>query len=310
MEIERPILFVVLAITAGLFFFLKSKRRISAGFPSLKHLPENPITRIVTVLKEFILPISITVSLIFLAAGFNFSSKEIIRYGYGSDIVVVLDESGSMDMPFSKSPPEQKIGKIQAAKKIIRPFIQKRKDRLALVIFGDVVIPLYPLSFNQEGFLRCFDAQTAPLGGTLIDIGIAQALEILKESPARTKIILLISDGEGRIEDEKYQLSNRIKEMGVRFYWVAVDHQANNFYGESPIFMEKLIPNLNPAMTRTIPVDNLQELQKAFEEIDKMERSLIAYKEKVEHGNIFWMICWILVGLIVISYSLDCLHND
>lgn len=309
MEIERPILLVVLTIAAGLFFFFKSKRKRSAGFPSLTHLPESPVAKAVVILKEFVLPIGIAAGLVFLAAGFNFSSKEIIRYGYGSDIVVVLDESGSMDMPFSKSAPKEQIGKIQAAKKLIRPFIKERKDRLALVIFGDVVIPVYPLSFNQEGFLRCFDAQTASLGGTLIDIGIAQALNILEESPAKTKIILLISDGMGRIEDEQFQLSNRMKEMGVRFYWVAVDHQIG-FDSEDPLFMGGFIQNLNPAMTMTIPVDDVQGLQKAFEEIDKLERSLISYKEKVEYGNVFWLICWILLTMTAVFYALDSIHND
>jgi len=309
MEIERPILFIILAIAAGLFFFFKSKRKMSAGFPSLKHLPESPLAKTIVVLKEFILPVGIGAGLVFLAAGFNFSSKEITRYGYGSDIVVVLDESGSMDMPFSKSAPEQKIGKIQAAKKLIRPFIKERKDRLALVIFGDVVIPVYPLSFNHEGFLRCFDAQTAPLGGTLIDIGIAQALNILEESPARTKIILLISDGGGRIEDEQFRLSSRMKEMGVRFYWLAVDHQVD-FDGEGPVFMGKLIPNLNPATTKTIPIDDVQGLQHAFEEIDKLERSLISYKEKAERGNFFWLVCWILLTMSAAFFALESVHND
>lgn len=309
MDIERPILFIVLAIAAGLFFFFKSKRKMSAGFPSLKHLPENQIARIIVILKEFVLPVGIVLGLVLLAAGFNFSSKEITRYGYGSDIVVVLDESGSMEQPFSRSKPEEKIGKIDAAKKIIRPFLKGRKDRIGLVIFGDVVIPLYPLSFNQEGFLRSFDAQTAPLGGTLIDIGLAQALKILRESPARTKIILLISDGGGRIDDKEFQLSSQIKEMGVRFYWVAVDHQ-DEFDGESPIFMGGLIRNLNPAMTTIIPVGDVKGLQKAFEEIDKLERSLISYKEKVERGNVFWQICWILLGLCATFYALDCIHND
>jgi Ca-activated chloride channel family protein len=309
MEIERPILFVVLAITAGLFFFFKSKRKMGAGFPSLKHLPENRTAIAMNFLREFALPVGIAIGLIFLAAGFNFSSKEITRYGYGSDIVVVLDESGSMDVPFSKSKPEEKIGKIQAAKKLIRPFIKERKDRMSLVVFGDVVVPIYPLSFNQEGFLRSFDAQTASLGGTLIDIGIAQALKILEESPARTKIILFISDGGGRIEDERFQLSSRMKEMGVRFYWLAVDHQVH-FDGEGPSFMGKLIPNLNPAMTMIIPIDDVQGLQKAFEEIDKLERSLIFYKEKAERGNVFWLVCWILLAMSAAFYALDCIHND
>lgn len=309
MEIERPILFVILVISAGLIFFLKSKRKMSTGFPSLERLPESPIVKTIVILKEIVLPVGIVTGLVFLAAGFNLSSQEITRYGYGSDIVVVLDESGSMDDQFSKSEPEENIGKIQAAKKVIRPFIKERADRLSLVIFGDVVIPVYPLSFNQEGFLRCFDAQTASLGGTLIDIGIAQALRILEESPARTKIILLISDGQGRVDDEEYQLSQRMKELGVRLYWLAVDHKVG-IDAESPIFMGGLIQNLNPAMTKTIPIDNIQGLQKAFEEIDALERSLISYKEKVEYGNIFWLVCWILVGLTAAFYSLDCLRND
>ncbi|MDP1629207.1 MAG: VWA domain-containing protein, partial [bacterium] len=241
------------------------------------------------------------------------------RYDYSSDIVVVLDESGSMNDAFKGKGPvpdsfdesplpdasNNKIGKIDAAKKIIRPFIQNRKDRLSLVIFGDCVIPLYPLSFNQEGFLRSFDAQKAPLGGTLIDIGLAQALIILRDSQAKTKIIVLISDGGGRIEEERYRIAQQMKELGVKLYWIAVDPDE---YSE--LLMKKFIrENLNPNFAKTIPVTDQKGLAAAFEEIDKMERSLISYKEK-SGGSIFVPLCLIVLTLAALFYGFAAIFND
>lgn len=305
---------MILMIAACLIFFLSLKRKTSIGFPSLENLPQSQMVRAILVLKGWILPIFIISGIIFLVSGITFSAKEVTRYGYGSDIVVVLDESASMGQAFSgnevvpSGPQKPRPSKISAAKQIIRPFIQSRKDRLALVIFGEVVVPIYPLSFNQEGFLQCFDAQTSSFINTLIDLGLAQALEILRQSSARTKIILLISDGDGRIEDGYYQLSNQMKELAVRFYWIAVDHTTN--YGSGPNPTVEFAKKLNPSMTRTIPVNDITGLTKAFEEIGTMERSLISYKEKAEWGVIFFELCWILLAVSAVFCALETIHND
>lgn len=331
MDIERPVLLIVLFLAAGLIFlFLKKKRYV--GFPSLTNLPARFSANILDCAVKWVLPIAVILGLILLASGLRFSAKETTRYGYGSDIVVVLDESGSMNDAFSggekskfnnyyddfpgalaAGSDKKSIGKIDAAKKLIRPFIAARKDRLGLVIFGDVVAPIFPLSFNQESFFRCFDAQTAIFGGTLIDLGLAQAIEILRESPAKTKIIILVSDGQGRLEDEKYQLSRQIKELGIRVYWIAVDHDvlpgwspfSDGIASSTEVFMQKL----NPATAKMFAINNQLGLKKAFEEISAMERSLISYKEKTPQGKIIFL-CWILLGFTVIFYSLETISND
>ncbi len=329
MNIEKPIFLMILALVGSLAFFVSLRRKTDVGFPSLKNLPQNRAIRMLVFLKEKILPLIIIAGLVFLVAGISLPAKEIIRYGYGSDIVLVLDESGSMNTnfvgnqppkppiwengsPAPKTPQPKSIGKIDAAKEIIRPFIQSRKDRWALVVFGDVVVPLYPLSFNQQGFLQCFDAQTSSLNGTLIDLGLAQAIEILKESPAKSRIILLLSDGQGRIDDDKYKLSKQIKELGIRFYFVGVDHMVGwsngGFTGYHPAvgFTE----SLNPVMAKIIPVSDIAGLKNAFKEIGNLEHSLISYKERVERGTIFLGLTWILFILAATLYALETIHND
>jgi len=315
MGLERPVLLIALFLAAGLVFFLKRKTHV--GFPSLNYLPTGIAAKAVKFLTGVMLPALVILSLIFLSCGLHFSSKEVTRYGYGSDIVVVIDESDSMNEPFSREqltpsgPGNRPLGKIDASKKIIRPFIDSRKDRLGLVVFGGVTVPIYPLSFNHEGFLNCFDAQVAPLLSTVIDLGLAQALNMLENSPARTKVIVLISDGGGAVSDEKYQLSARINGHSIHFYWVAVDSHVG-FYSNTTLSnpMDEFMTKLNPALAKTVSVTDSKDLENAFREIDRMERSLISFKERTEQTNSFVIFIWIGLIVTALFFSFEAVHND
>ncbi|MDP1629014.1 MAG: hypothetical protein Q8L57_00170, partial [bacterium] len=83
MELERPILAILLIIGAGLiFFFLKKK--MSVGFASIRNIPQSRPAKLAAALHGSLLPISVVLGLTLLAGGFHLSFKEITRYGYSS----------------------------------------------------------------------------------------------------------------------------------------------------------------------------------------------------------------------------------
>jgi Ca-activated chloride channel family protein len=121
--------------------------------------------------------------------------REVIR-GKGVDIVLALDISGSMAaLDFE---PENRL---EAAKQVINEFVRERRyDRVGLVVFAREAFSQCPPTFDYA-VLRRLLAETAlapELGledGTAIGMGLAQAAAMLQESDAKSRVIILLTDG-------------------------------------------------------------------------------------------------------------------
>jgi Ca-activated chloride channel family protein len=121
--------------------------------------------------------------------------REIIR-GKGVDIVMALDISGSMAaLDFEPD------NRLEAAKHVIDAFVEERRyDRIGLVVFAREAFSQSPPTFDYD-VLRQLLAQVglAPdLGlddGTAIGMGLAQAAGMLRESDAKSRVIILLTDG-------------------------------------------------------------------------------------------------------------------
>ena len=120
---------------------------------------------------------------------------EIVR-GHGVDIVLALDISGSMAaLDFE---PENRL---QAAKQVINEFTQDRKyDRIGIVVFAREAFSQSPPTFDINMLQHLLSkVELAPdLGledGTAVGMGIAQASAMLQESDAKSRVIILLTDG-------------------------------------------------------------------------------------------------------------------
>jgi len=147
MIVER--IWILLLFPAALILIYSFRKKSFFIFPSLDIIPDAWGGRAVSFIFQ-VVPVLLLLLLTLLAAGLRFPMKEAERYGYGADIVFLLDESGSMTESFRKSggtggsssPPE--ISKFSAAKSVITRFMEKRKsgrDRYGLTVFGSTAIP-------------------------------------------------------------------------------------------------------------------------------------------------------------------------
>jgi Ca-activated chloride channel family protein len=126
----------------------------------------------------------------------------------GIDIVVALDLSGSMaSVDISdealvalqndgKDPPDR----FTIAVEVLRNFIKSRKyDRVGLVIFGKQAFLQFPLTLDYGVMVRILDRMALgdiDGGGTVIGNALAMGLARLRESEAKTKLVIMITDGE------------------------------------------------------------------------------------------------------------------
>jgi Ca-activated chloride channel family protein len=184
----------------------------------------------------------------------------------GTDLVVVLDRSGSMSdpkkLPYAKSAVKQLMDRLGD------------NDRFALVSFDNhakTSIPLAPLSGDTRAHINRTVDHLTPGGGTNIHDGVAQAWDILKDNPsARIRKVILLSDGEATSGDTSAaglrQIASQARQregmlstigMGLRFNETVIsamaDHGMGNFtYLES---LESL---------GTILAKDLQDTQHTF----------------------------------------------
>jgi Ca-activated chloride channel family protein len=111
----------------------------------------------------------------------------------GVDIVLILDRSGSMmAMDF----PPNRLGK---AKEVMSSFVEKRpNDRIGLVAFAQASFTACPLTLDHSAVLTVLAGMDfAPPGesGTAIGLGLASAVNRLKDSPAKSRVAVLVTDG-------------------------------------------------------------------------------------------------------------------
>jgi len=149
----------------------------------------------------------------------------------GIDIVITLDLSGSM-VETDLLP-----NRLEAAKAVIRDFVRRRStDRLGLVVFAREAYTHVPLTLDHGALLRMLGELQLDLidgKGTAIGNGLGVALGRLRRSDARSKVIILLTDGDnnaGNITPTK--AADIARKMGVRIYTIlAGDNDASDVPG-------------------------------------------------------------------------------
>lgn len=138
----------------------------------------------------------------------------------GIDIVVVLDTSSSMTTPDLGGEP-----RIDVSKRVIHDFLGGLKnDRVGVVIFSAESMILSPLTLDYAAAQRLVEPVVAgrPLrDGTAIGTGLATGLNVLRESTARGKVAILLTDGQNNAGDvQPSDASQMAKLLGVRLYTI------------------------------------------------------------------------------------------
>jgi Ca-activated chloride channel homolog len=137
----------------------------------------------------------------------------------GIDIVIALDMSGSM------AETDLVPNRLEAAKLVIQDFVRRRpSDRIGLVIFGREAYTAIPLTLDHGTFLRMLGELRLGVvdgRGTAIGNGIGVALNRLRKSDAKSKVIIVLTDGEnnaGNISPE--QAARYAQTLAVKIYTV------------------------------------------------------------------------------------------
>ncbi len=137
------------------------------------------------------------------------------------DFAVVLDGSSSM-----KALDDGKESRWDAARRLLESFIARRRDdRFALVLFSAHPVTLSPLTADHGRLLRVLDQLNieARDDGTAIGSGLMTGVRRLADSPARSRVILLLTDGaQNRGRVSALEAAQEAKSQGIRVHTVAI----------------------------------------------------------------------------------------
>jgi Ca-activated chloride channel family protein len=210
----------------------------------------------------------------------------------GVDIVVALDVSGTM-----AAGDFQPRNRLEVAKEVVADFVKRRTtDRVGLVVFAGRSLTKSPPTTDTAVLLRQLDDVHLEMlpDGTAIGSGLATALTRLRRSEAKSKVIVLVTDGDNNAgEIDPATAADMAKAMEVRVYTILVGRG-----GRVPMPVRARDPFTGAVVTQTVMADvkvnpellkqiadrtgaeffraeDSAGLRQIFERIDKLEKSEI-----------------------------------
>jgi Ca-activated chloride channel homolog len=116
----------------------------------------------------------------------------------GRDLMLALDISQSMETPDFLAPDGKRLSRVDAVKQVVSEFIRKRKnDRIGLIVFGQAAYPVTPFTLDHEACLQILGQTDAGMAGpqTMIGDAIGLAIKQFKNSEAKQRVLILLTDG-------------------------------------------------------------------------------------------------------------------
>ena len=276
-------------------------------------------------IPDLILLISLSFMLIALARPQRVNEKT-EKYSEGIDIVIAIDVSESM-LYEDYSP-----NRLQTALQTAQNFIGGRlyEDRIGLVVFAGEAFTLVPLTTDYD-LLRSYlkeevKSQMTETDGTALGDALAVAINRLEQSKAKSKVIILISDGDsnaGRIQP--LEASRLAQEKQIKVYSIiAASRQEQVPYGKDalgkPVMYENAIDEQTMRQIAQITrgeffrAENSNALKTIFEKISAYEKSEVLevkyvqakdfYRIYLIWGIIFWLL-WLLSKTTFMNNALE-----
>lgn len=228
----------------------------------------------------------------------------------GTDIVLALDISSSM-LASDLQP-----NRIEAAKEVASKFVSQRPDdNIGYVVFSGESLSLMPLTTDKAALVNAISAtRTGALNdGTAIGDGIASAINRLVSGQAKSKSIILLTDGTNNAGDVAPLTAASIaRQKGIRIYSIGVGTNGTisvtDPYGFSTTTMEtKIDEGTLKSIAETtggkyFRATDSRMLRQVFDEIDSLEKSKINVNNFTQTEENFMP--WILVALCALCLQL------
>ncbi len=277
---------IIIPLLAIWYLSFRKKENATISFSETKGLKTDLISKLKPILYVIRL-LALTALIIALARPRNKEVTTKTKSNKGIDIVMAIDVSASM---LAK---DLKPNRLEALKKVAIDFVNKRpNDRIGIVVYAGESFTQTPITSDKRIVKSTIKRLKWGLldGGTAIGMGLGSAVNRLKDSKAKSKVIILLTDGvnnSGSIDPNT--ATDLAKSFGIKVYTiglgtngtapmpVAKDLRGQLVYRNVPVEIdEKLLQFIaNETSGKYFRATNNRKLSQIYDEINKLEKTKI-----------------------------------
>jgi Ca-activated chloride channel family protein len=303
--------FLLLIPVVVFITYLRWKRRgASLKFSTLQNIPTK---KGISMRIDQLFLVAKTVAIIFFVIAVARPRKGLTKTeisSRGIDIVIALDISGSMEAIDFK--PENRL---YVAKEVAENFIKNRKtDRIGLVLFARYAYTQCPLTTDHGVVIDLLRKSKIGMieDGTAIGLGLAQSCDRLKNSKAKSKVVILLTDGRNNAGEIDPEMAIKIAEaLGVKVYTIGAGKPGETMmpvkhpiWGKRYVKVEEELDEelLSEIAKKTggnyFRAKDPEGLVTIFDRIDKMEKSEVKVHKYTNYREYFRPI--IFAGFLIL----------
>ena len=308
-----PVLLLLL-----LLVYLFRRRREQVRFSSIKILKDLPVSR--SLFGRHLLVLLRGAALVLLIIALMRPREGLEKTHVeteGIDIVLSLDVSGSMkaeDFTISG----RRRNRSFVVREVVREFIAQRKnDRIGIVIFGGKAYTLCPLTSDQGILLQFLERAEAGMveDGTAIGEGITTALNRLRPTKTKSKIIILLTDGvqnAGKIDPKT--AAELARTLHIKLYTIGVGSKgAVPFPMQDPFGRTVYQPvkiDLDDALLKSLAettgglyfrATDTEALKEIYQRIDQLEKTKIEATHFMQYRELFSPLIWAALWIVLLE---------
>ncbi|MCX5668940.1 MAG: VWA domain-containing protein [Candidatus Omnitrophica bacterium] len=316
MIFHSPLFLSLLPLVIVIIIYVK-KRNLSSGFKfSSQVLIQDlkPTLKVFLSQKIIYLRLIAAVLIILALARLQSPIADSKITSEGVDIVLALDSSTSMLAEDFKINGKRE-SRVEVIKDVVRNFIQGRKnDRIAIVTFAARAYTVCPLTLDYNWLLTNLERVKSGMleDGTAIGSGIATSLNRLKNSKAKSKVVILLTDGRNNLGTiSPLTAAEAAKALKVKIYTIGaggkgpVPYPVRDLFGnkayqqiEVDLDEETLTKIASITSAKFFRATDTESLREIYGEIDKLEKTPMQEKGYLQYNELFPL--FLIPGLLLL----------
>lgn len=232
----------------------------------------------------------------------------------GIDIMLVLDASGSMQ--FNDYGKDER-SRFDVAKEEGIRFIEKRtNDAIGLVIFGKDALSRCPLTMDKKivtDLIQELQIGVIDPDGTMLATAMVTAINRLRHSQAKSKIMILLTDGEPSPGDMDPTAAIEIaKKLDIKVYTIGIGSDKDDVFLH-PLYGMVAKPKVNTLLLKQIAhatggrffmAHNAQDMRSIYDTIDQLEKTKHEAPLYSRYFDLFWPLLGVVTALLLVQQFL------
>ena len=310
-------LLILITLLAVWYFFMRKKDAAVLSIPSVKGFKTSSFLSKLKPLLYVLRLLALAAIIVALARPRNVSVSKRTKTNRGIDIVMAIDVSASMLAR------DLRPNRLEALKKVAINFVNRRpNDRIGIVVYAGESFTQTPITSDKRIVKRTIsELQWGRLeGGTAIGIGLGSGVNRLKDSEAKSKVIILLTDGvnnSGNIDPRT--ATELAKELGIKVYTIGIGTNGMadfpwskdprtgqlNFRKQQVEIDEDLLKFIaSETEGKYFRATNNTELQEIYDEIDKLEKTKIEEFKYYNYKELYRPLVFLALGLLILEFLL------